>query len=113
MVLYLRLSKTNYAVNLINIYLVHGIYSNIQVSSVVDPGCLSRIPDPNFSIPDPGSESSILTQKIDSKLSEINDPGCSSRILIFYSSSIPDRGVKKSPDPGSGSATLLVSLSVN
>ncbi len=24
--------------------------------SVADPGCLSRIPDPIFSIPDPGSE---------------------------------------------------------
>ncbi len=24
-------------------------------SSVADPGCLSRKPDPNFSIPDPGS----------------------------------------------------------
>ncbi len=25
-------------------------------TSVADPGCLSRIPDPTFSIPDPGSE---------------------------------------------------------
>jgi hypothetical protein len=31
------------------------------------------------------------------------DPGCSFRIriLIFYSSRIPDPGVKKAPDPGS------------
>jgi hypothetical protein len=71
-VLYLRLRKKNYAVILVNIYFVHGIYSNILVSSVVDPGYLSRIPDPNFSIPfHPGSASSMLTQKIDSKLSEI------------------------------------------
>ncbi len=28
------------------------------------------------------------------------------RILTFYPSRIPDRGVKKAPDPGSGSATL-------
>jgi hypothetical protein len=40
--------------------------------SVADPGCLSRIPDPDF-----------------------------------YPSRIPDPGVKKAPDPGSGSATLL------
>ncbi len=39
-------------------------------------------------------------------------PGCSSRIrfpdpnLTFYPSWIPDQGVKKAPDPGSGSATL-------
>ena len=30
------------------------------------------------------------------------------RILIFYPSQIPDSGVKKAPDPGSGSATLIV-----
>ncbi len=37
------------------------------------------------------------------------DPGCSSRIrmLSFYLSRIPDPGVKKAPDPGSGSATLI------
>jgi hypothetical protein len=32
-----------------------------------------------------------------------------SRILTFYPSRIPDPGVKKAPDPGSGSATLLSS----
>jgi hypothetical protein len=38
------------------------------------------------------------------------DPGCSSRIrkLIFYPSRIPELGVKKAPDPGSGSATLTL-----
>jgi hypothetical protein len=37
------------------------------------------------------------------------DPGWSSRIriLTFYPFRIPDPGVKKAPDPGSGSATLL------
>jgi hypothetical protein len=33
------------------------------------------------------------------------DPGCSSQILIFCPSRIPDPGVKKAPD--SGSATQL------
>jgi hypothetical protein len=35
------------------------------------------------------------------------DPVCSSRIriLLFYPSRIPDPGVKRAPDPGSGSAT--------
>jgi hypothetical protein len=32
--------------------------------------------------------------------------GSGSRILTFYPSRIPDPGVKKAPDPGSGSATL-------
>jgi hypothetical protein len=38
------------------------VFSNLQllqntlVISVADPGCLSRIPDPNFSIPDSGSK---------------------------------------------------------
>jgi hypothetical protein len=64
-----------------------------------------------FSIPDPGTtskNSSILTQKIGSQLLEY-DSGCSSRIPDpdpeFLS--IPDPGVKKALDPGSGSATLL------
>ncbi len=47
------------------------------LNSVADPGCLSRIPDPNFSISDPGSKTikipdpgsvlknlSVLTQTI-------------------------------------------------
>ncbi len=34
------------------------------------------------------------------------DPGCSSRIRIFYPSKIPDPGVKKAPDPGS--TTLIL-----
>ncbi len=84
------------------------------------------IPDPNFSFPDPnffhpgsvfflspGSASknlSILTQKL-FLCSRKYDPGCSSRIriLIFYPSRIPDPGVKKAPDLGSGSATLFLS----
>jgi len=33
-------------------------------------------------------------------------PGSRIRMLTFYPSRIPDPGVKKAPDPGSGSATL-------
>jgi hypothetical protein len=73
-------------------------------SSVADPGCLSR--DPNFFHPGSASKNlSILTQNIVSKLSEkwsglfIPDPD-------FYPSRIPDPGVNKAPDLGSGSATL-------
>ncbi len=65
----------------------------------------SRIPDPNFFHPWSAlKNSSILTQKNVSKLSEIwsgffiPDPD----FLL-----IPDPGVKKAPDPGSGSATLV------
>ncbi len=32
------------------------IIYTVLISSVADPGCLSRIPDPNFSIQDPGSK---------------------------------------------------------
>ncbi len=89
------------------------------LSSVPDPGCLSRIPDPTFfhpgsrirtvSIPDPGSSSknlSILTPKKPKTWflsSRKYDPVCSSRIRMqtFYPSRIPDPGVKKAPDPGS------------
>ncbi len=40
------------------------------------------------------------------------DPGYSFRIPVpsFYPSRIPDPGVKKAPDPGSGSATLLETI---
>jgi hypothetical protein len=76
-------------------------------NSVADPGCLSRIRI--FSIPDPGSASKKKLFLSSRKY----DPGCSSRIriqiriLILYPLRIPDPGVKKAPDPWSGSATLL------
>jgi hypothetical protein len=38
-------------------------------------------------------------------------PGSRIRMLTFYPSRIPDPGVKKAPDPGSGSATLRSSPS--
>jgi hypothetical protein len=72
--------------------------------SVVEPGCSSRIPDPNFSIPDPGSKRFRIKKLF---LSSRNyDPGCSSRIrtLIFYPSRIPGSKRHLIPDPGS--ATL-------
>jgi hypothetical protein len=77
-------------------------------TSVANPECLCRIQifpiqDPNFiSIPDPHQR---IFQKIVSKLSEIwsgffiPDPD--------FLPPIPDLGVKKAQDPGSGSATLL------
>jgi hypothetical protein len=68
-----------------------------------------RIPDPNFSIQDPGSRvdkipdphqriTVFLTQKTATKFSKIG----SSKFIL---DSGP--GVKKAPDPGSGSATLV------
>jgi hypothetical protein len=126
-----------------------------KICSVADPGCLSRILDPDFypsRIPDPktgtteGGEKNLLsylfcnhkfhkivnyfmfemlkkqiwaniqriielpkklpkTQKIVTKLSKygfgIRDPRSGKNLFR-----IPDSGVKKAPDPGSGSATL-------
>jgi hypothetical protein len=68
------------------------------------------IPDPNFFF-HPGSASkiknlSILTPKkwfLSTQKYDL-DPD-------FYPSRIPDPGVKKVPDPGSGSATLVVTCS--
>ncbi len=120
--------------------------------SVADPGCLSRIPDPDFypsRIPDPKTATKergekklvvitfyvatnftklqiiwvlkwwrknwahfqriieLFTSKIVTKLSKIWiwDPRSGIR-----KKPIPDLGVKKAPDPGSGSATLLGGL---
>ncbi len=92
-------------------------------SSVADPDPTffhpgSRIPDPNCL--HPGSririkEFKYFNPKKTKKWflsSRKFDLCCSSRIrmLTFYPSRIPDPGVKKAPDPGSGSATLLSSL---
>ncbi len=92
------------------------------MDSVTDPRCLSRIPHPNFSIPDPASEFfhsgsririffipdpgsasknlSILTLKIFLS-SRKYDPGCSSRIriLIFYPSRMQGSKRHWIPDP--------------
>jgi hypothetical protein len=73
----------------------------------------ARIPDPNCLYPGSASKNlSILTPKKQKWFlsSKKYDPGCSSRIpdpdADFYPSRIPDPGVKKAPDPGSGSASL-------
>ncbi len=51
----------------------------------------------------------LFTQKIVTKLSKIwvRDPGSGIRKKTYSGSQIPDPGVKKAPDPGSGSATWL------
>jgi|688.fasta_scaffold157969_3 hypothetical protein len=69
-------------------------------SSVVDPGCLFRIPDPDLH----QEFKEFILQKFVSNLSEIwsgmfipyQDPD-----LDFYPSRISGPGVKKAPDPGS------------
>ncbi len=97
----MRISRTRYILGFLT-------------TSVADPGCLFRIPDPNFFhpgiriffIPEPQSKNlSILTpNKMVSKFSEIwfelFIPDPDPEFLP-----IPDPGVKKAPDPGS--ATLL------
>jgi hypothetical protein len=78
-----------------------------QVSSVADPGCLSRI----RLFP---SRILINEFKYYPKKwflsSRKYDPGCSSWIPDADFLPIPDPGVKKAPDPGSGSATLQVRI---
>jgi hypothetical protein len=70
------------------------------------------IPDPTFSIPDPGSASKNYKYFTPKRFlsSRKYDLGCSSRIPDpdpdFLP--IPDPGVRKAPDPGSGSATLVL-----
>jgi hypothetical protein len=69
----------------------------------MDPGCLSRILDQIYSIPDPHQRIKIFYLKNSFLSSRKYDPGCSSpiRILIFYTSRISDPGVKIHwiPDP--------------
>ncbi len=125
------------------IYRIH--CKNLCVSSsVADPGCLSRIPDPDFypsrisdpgsRILDPGSKNSnkrerwkkldvkpfyvatkfnkilnyfsfeVLKKKIWANFQRIVEK--LSKSSSKYGLGIRDPGVKKAPDPGSGSATL-------
>jgi hypothetical protein len=79
--------------------------------SVAVPGCLSRIPEQNFFYPGseffhPGSRE-YFNQKNWFISSRKDDPGCSSRMRILFFLPIPNFEVKKAPDPGSGSASLL------
>jgi len=86
---------------------------------VADPGCLSRIPDPDFypsRIPDPGSQipdqKTVPKERVKKNFqyalkymglgSGIRDPGSGKNLFR-----IPDPGVKKAPDPGAGYATLF------
>jgi len=92
-----------------------------RATSVAEPGCLSRIriffiPDPDPHFFHPGSCSRIKEFKYFNPkkwflTSRKYDPCCSSRIriLTFYTSRIPDPGVKKASDTGSESATLQAS----
>ncbi len=88
--------------------------------------CGSRmfIPDPYFSIPDPVIKRfRIPDPDPHQRLSIFNPKNCFQtlgnmirdvyhgsgyRILIFYPSRIPDPGVKKAPDPGSGILVIII-----
>jgi hypothetical protein len=86
-----------------------GYRTSYVLCSVADPGCLSRIPDPD-------SHRRILvflTQKFVYKLSEIlsgmfiPDPDRGSGSWFFTHPGFRGQ-TKKEPDPGSGSATLVL-----
>jgi hypothetical protein len=60
----------------------------------------------------------LFVQKIVTKLSKVWvwDPGSETGIRdpekTYSGSRIPDQGVKKAPDPGSGSATLVLGIQI-
>jgi hypothetical protein len=66
------------------------------VRSVADPRCLSQIPDPNFSIPDPGSKRSRIPVLGSGSRFSYPDPGSRIRTPVLRSGSasknIPDSG---------------------
>jgi hypothetical protein len=100
----------------------------ILIEGVADPGCLSRIPDPDFypsRIPDLGSRIQKQQQKRGVKKICCHTFFCSHKLTLSSQKygfrirdrgsgknlfRIPNPGVKKALDPGSGSATLLIEL---
>jgi hypothetical protein len=83
-----------------------GILSWIRLYSIPDPNCFH----PGSWIPDPHKRLKYFNPKKRFLSSRKYDLNCLSRIrvLTFYPSRIPDPGVQKAPDPGSGSATLVI-----
>jgi hypothetical protein len=83
----------------------------IATSSVADPGCLFRLPDPNFF--HPGSRIRIKKFKYFNPQNCFQALGKMIRVEFIPDPDpdflpIPDPGVKKkTPDPGSGTATLV------
>ncbi len=72
---------------------IRQLYSALS-RSVADPGCLSRIPDPIFSIPDTGSWVDQIPdtdphQKTQKLILSSQDPG------FFYSRSFPTKSTRK------------------
>jgi hypothetical protein len=95
------------------VLLIRVVYpgSRIRIFSIPDPGS-KRFPDPESENPHPHERILVLkTEKIFVALGNmIRDvhSGSVSSILIFYPSQIPEPGVKRAPDPGSGYATLVL-----
>jgi hypothetical protein len=67
------------------------------------------IPDPAFSIPDPGLARSRIRIKEFRYFLPKTDTGTKVSTIRF-GMFIPDPVVKKAPDPGSGSATLITTI---
>ncbi len=93
------------------------LFSKSARSSVADPVCLSRIKDPNFSIPDPSFFQPGTRTDPHQRIEVFFQPKilflCPRRYNPGCSSQIPDPGVKRAPDPGSGSVTLARSISLD
>jgi hypothetical protein len=77
--------------------------SELSPSLIQDPGSRILIKEFKYFNPKKAKKWVLSSKKY--------DPGCSSRIpdpdAEFLPSRIPDPGVKKAPNPGSGSATLI------
>jgi hypothetical protein len=69
------------------------------VRSVADPGCSYRIPDPNFSIPDPGSKRSRIRIRI-KEFKYFNPEKCFQVRGKFTRDVHPDPDFLPIPDPG-------------
>ncbi len=92
-----------------NHYTVQYMYCSLH-RSVAVPGCVSRIPDPNFSIPDPGSENcgSRIRIRIKEVFLILNTVSMLSEKLSGMFNVHPGSGFFSFPDPGVKKAATLL-----
>jgi hypothetical protein len=87
---------------------IRDVYPKSRILILTHPG--SRLSDPGSRISDPGSRISDPGSRIPEPKTARNERDEENFVARKNLFRIPDPGIKKAPDPGSGSATLLLTV---